>query len=189
MNALKAMVPALDTSCFTLPRCSLDIGDGYAMLTATQSSPTSIRPCEAAALHNYLSAIDPAINPADFYKVMRWARILLPNGQIARSLWKEANIPSEKIQTARNVKVSSLFTVYILKANTSLSSNQPASSPSWRRYIITWYSLQVQSEDPLRWPHSMDPQISKSMKILTRHTYLFIISGMPVICWLRVRDL
>lgn len=139
VNALKAMVPALDTSCFTLPRCSLDIGDGYAMLTATQSSPTSVRPCEAAALHNYLSAIDPAINPADFYKVMRWARILLPNGQIARSLWKEANIPSEKIQTARNVKVSSLFTVYILKANTSLSSNQAASSPSWRRYIITWY--------------------------------------------------
>ncbi|KAG6818948.1 hypothetical protein H0H92_002395, partial [Tricholoma furcatifolium] len=37
-------------------------------------------------------------------KVVRWARIRLPNGQIARSLCKEAEKPLNKLRMARNVK-------------------------------------------------------------------------------------
>lgn len=37
--------------------------------------------------------------------VVRWARLSLPNGQIARSLWKESRRPLNKLRTSRNVKV------------------------------------------------------------------------------------
>ena len=36
----------------------------------------------------------------------RFARLLLPNGQIARSLWHEEKRLLEKVRVARNVKVS-----------------------------------------------------------------------------------
>ena len=35
----------------------------------------------------------------------RFACLLLPNGQIARSLWHEKKHPVEKVRVARNVKV------------------------------------------------------------------------------------
>ncbi|KAJ6493798.1 hypothetical protein DFH09DRAFT_826544, partial [Mycena vulgaris] len=35
----------------------------------------------------------------------RWARLRLPNGQIARSAWKEHRRPLHKVRMARNVKI------------------------------------------------------------------------------------
>ena len=39
--------------------------------------------------------------------VTKWARLRLPNGQIARSAWKEKE--KAKVRIARNVKVSTKF--------------------------------------------------------------------------------
>ena len=39
-------------------------------------------------------------------RVIRWARLQLPNGQIAHSAWKEKLKDLEAVRMARNVKVS-----------------------------------------------------------------------------------
>jgi hypothetical protein len=46
------------------------------------------------------------IKSGDSLSVDRFARLLLPNGQIARSWWHEKKRPAEKVRIARNVKVS-----------------------------------------------------------------------------------
>ncbi|KAJ3924185.1 MAG: hypothetical protein NXY57DRAFT_878269, partial [Lentinula lateritia] len=38
-------------------------------------------------------------------KVVRWARVKLPNGQIARSRWKEDVMALNSIRISRNVKI------------------------------------------------------------------------------------
>ena len=37
--------------------------------------------------------------------VCKWARVRLPNGQVARSSWKEKLKPLTKVRMARNIKV------------------------------------------------------------------------------------
>ena len=42
-----------------------------------------------------------------FPHIIRWARLRLPNGQIARSSWKEKlKSADSQVRTARNIKVS-----------------------------------------------------------------------------------
>ena len=63
-----------------------------------------MHPQEADALLRYLGGLAADSNnwcP----KVTRWARLRLPNGQVARSRWKESLKPLQKLRTARNVKV------------------------------------------------------------------------------------
>ena len=38
-----------------------------------------------------------------------WARLCLPNGQVARFTWKETLNPPHKVQMAHNVKVSHMY--------------------------------------------------------------------------------
>jgi len=45
--------------------------------------------------------------PHGIRKVRRWAHLALPNGQIARSLWKEKEKYFGGLRKARNVKVIS----------------------------------------------------------------------------------
>ncbi|KAJ7690389.1 hypothetical protein B0H17DRAFT_1160001 [Mycena rosella] len=69
VNALKSLIPDLEPDNDCLPRGSEDLGDGYALLRARDEYNQTI--CE----------FSPSLQ--------RWARLLLPNGQIARSAWKE----------------------------------------------------------------------------------------------------
>ena len=67
-----------------------------------------MRPHEAAALLHFLDTAAVARSSVNRYwcpKVTRWARLRLPNGQVARSHWKECLKPLGKVRTARNVKV------------------------------------------------------------------------------------
>lgn len=112
INALYAMIPTLDKDSKTegkLPRGSVDLGDGYVLLRAMDTCRRVITQPEEAALKDYLSRI-PECDPDlldDRWEttVVRWARLRLPNGQIARSAWKESLKPLEKVRMARNVKV------------------------------------------------------------------------------------
>ena len=108
VNALTAMIPDLrPPTCPSLPRGAIDLGQGYILLRARDRYERLMRPQEAGALLRYLgSRPDSASTNADWCpKVTRWARLRLPNGQVARSLWKEALKPLGKLRTARNVKV------------------------------------------------------------------------------------
>lgn len=106
VNALISMVPDLKPCKDSLPRGASDLGGGYVLLRARDRYQRTMKANEAVALKKYLQnrhflALGEGWAP----KITRWARLRLPNGQVARSKWKEALKPNNKIRTARNVKV------------------------------------------------------------------------------------
>ncbi|KAF8059565.1 hypothetical protein FPV67DRAFT_1425563 [Lyophyllum atratum] len=110
INALKLMVPKLDRHAGReglVPRGGKDLGDGYVLLRAMDSCARSISVAEAEAFRAYLEN-DNQITPTTDPTLVRWARLRLPNGQVAHSLWKEALKPLYKLRMARNVKLTYL---------------------------------------------------------------------------------
>ncbi|CDO78075.1 hypothetical protein BN946_scf185020.g1 [Trametes cinnabarina] len=106
INVLKAMFPSLAGDEEHVPRGSIDLGNGYALLRASDRVARRIPPHEARALILYLvrQGVDAAgWTPA----VWKWARLYLPSGQIARTLWKEGEREhtSQAVRRARMVKL------------------------------------------------------------------------------------
>lgn len=112
VNSLIAMIPDLKPSSKSnLPRGALDLGGGYVLLRAQDRYNRHMKETEAAAFKEYLQHQHSLVLREDWLpgKITRWARLLLPNGQISRSQWKEGLKPINKIRTARNVKVHFQF--------------------------------------------------------------------------------
>ena len=105
INAIKAKIPDLKQEP-TLPRGSFSFGDGYALLRATDSMrhPVSNREAEAICASGIL---DNSNEPQGPVEVLRWARLLLPNGQVSQCAWKEKSGGEKVMCCARNVKVLS----------------------------------------------------------------------------------
>jgi hypothetical protein len=102
VNAIKAIIPTIEPADNASPKGSLDVGQGYLLLRRRERTAHAVRPCEAQVILRYLSDNDIHITSAPL--VTRWARLRLPNGQVARSAWKE-NAMSKQPRMARNVKV------------------------------------------------------------------------------------
>ncbi len=119
VNALTAMLPGPSTaSDRSLPRGAIDLGSGYALLRA-QDQLRAMRKCEARVLVAYLmeqpdidlSAITSQDSETEWCpNIACWARLQLPNGQIARSKWKESSRSLDKLRISRNVKVFCILT-------------------------------------------------------------------------------
>ncbi len=118
VNALTAMIPDLRPPKAILPRGALDLGGGYILLRAQDRYSRYMSQMEATALRKYLrTQYSLVLRDIWVPKVTRWARLLLPNGQISRSKWKEDLKPINKIRTARNVKVrTSDFQVKVISS-------------------------------------------------------------------------
>ncbi|KAG6914498.1 hypothetical protein DXG01_016921 [Tephrocybe rancida] len=111
---LKALLPDVDGEAAKegrLPQLAKDLGGGYALLRAMDSCHRDISDVEEDALIQFLEE-DPKcgldrIPPRSQWdtSVVRWSRLLLPSGQVARSLWKESLRPISKVRIARRVKV------------------------------------------------------------------------------------
>ena len=99
VNALISIMPELDTSPKGPPRGSIDLGDGYVLLCKRSKYPVSPDNTLAQVLRNYLPANQ------EIPRFDKWARLLLPNGQIAHSAWRETLKSQENLQVSRNVKV------------------------------------------------------------------------------------
>jgi hypothetical protein len=99
VNALKAMVPELDEPKPSLPQTAFDLGNGYALLRKRDLYDVRPEGGAARAIQEYLG-VD--------VKIRRWARLCLPNGQTARTLWRETQKPAEQVRVSRNVKVYSV---------------------------------------------------------------------------------
>ena len=106
VNALKAIIPDLERFDNLLPHESEDLGNGYVLLRARDQVA-----CKVSNLHE-LYAIRKYIEKDGFVLpngwepyVRRWARVRLPNGQVARALWKEGTRVLEKLRISRNLKV------------------------------------------------------------------------------------
>ena len=89
VNALKAIKPKLDHYVpAEVPQTAIDIGNRFVLLHAQDCTARAMLDYEKEALRKYLEDIqdmDDEWQPM----VTRWARLRLPNGQIARSAWKE----------------------------------------------------------------------------------------------------
>ena len=110
VNALTAMIPSLSPPPPSLPRGAVDLGQGYVLLRTQDRYERLMRPQEASALLYYLGGAlaegsSESINCNWCPKVTRWAWLRLPNGQVARSHWKESLKPLRRLRIARNVKV------------------------------------------------------------------------------------
>ncbi|KIK81510.1 hypothetical protein PAXRUDRAFT_15206 [Paxillus rubicundulus Ve08.2h10] len=97
VNALLSALPELDDSAKGLPHGSIDLGDGYALRKRLKYS---ILPDAQVtqAIRNYLPVSE------ELPRITKQARLLLPNGQIARSAWREALKPPHQLQVSHNVK-------------------------------------------------------------------------------------
>ena len=103
INAIKARIPDLEPEP-SLPRGSFPFGDGYALLRATDSARRPVSDQEARAIHTS-GILDDSNQPTGSVSVLRWARLLLPNGQVSRCVWKEKSGGEKVVRCARNVKV------------------------------------------------------------------------------------
>ncbi|KAF8836906.1 hypothetical protein BDN67DRAFT_991965 [Paxillus ammoniavirescens] len=86
VNALKGMIPDLEPEWDPIPRGAKALGDGFILLRATERTASEVAPSELPAFQSYMTQISARGAPP---KIYRWARLRLPNEQVARSAWKE----------------------------------------------------------------------------------------------------
>ncbi|KAH7879126.1 uncharacterized protein C8R40DRAFT_1158969 [Lentinula edodes] len=98
-------VPALDSDHDLerkTPRGGLDLGNNFILLCKKDRSPRELEVHEMTALQAYVHDSVPAhLIPNDWK-----ARLRLPTGQIACSMWRESLKDQKKIRRARDVKLN-----------------------------------------------------------------------------------
>jgi len=109
VNALKAMFPDLEEPENLVLRGTKDLGNGFVLLRAREATARYITDPECQALKSYLQDTYGIDTPSNWSpKISRWARLRLPNGQVAWSAWKEKIRPLKKVWMVQNVTVRSL---------------------------------------------------------------------------------
>ncbi|PBK58880.1 hypothetical protein ARMSODRAFT_1009949, partial [Armillaria solidipes] len=104
VNALKAMMPELDPLAMRSKR-GIDLGKGYTLLGPCDTTWRRLQPCEVDALRVYKESKGDTISDDWDPSIMKWARVQLPNNQIARSRWKEGKRPVSQVRSSRNIKI------------------------------------------------------------------------------------
>jgi len=90
INALLSVLPTLKPSQ-PLPHGSTDLGGGYVLLRKHDKIFVN-------APHKTVQAIQEFMGPEYVLsRIKRWARLLLPNGQVVRCAWRERLIPAHNL--------------------------------------------------------------------------------------------
>ncbi|RXW12320.1 hypothetical protein EST38_g13534, partial [Candolleomyces aberdarensis] len=109
LNALSAMAPNLSRDHGKpLPHGAVDLGDGYVLLRPTDPKVVVMAPPDMRAYSKYRETVIGLARLSDSATVTcyRWARLRLPNQQIARTHWKESQRSSDaSVRTSRMVKL------------------------------------------------------------------------------------
>ena len=115
VNALKSMLPHLEPEP-KLPHVFVDLGNWYVLLGAHEEYQHRVPEQAAAAIQEQFTHLNQNVDPHWQSSVHRWAQLLLPNGKIMRTAWKEKLKPLNKVRMAHNVMVSflSFFLVKIM---------------------------------------------------------------------------
>jgi len=100
INAFKAIYPQFDCTA-SLPRGAQEIERGYVLLCARDRHTVELS--DEQEIHVFKSFLLACGNPQQKLSIIRWARLQLPNGQIARSAWKE--LQNKNTRNSRNVKI------------------------------------------------------------------------------------
>lgn len=103
LSGFYAKYPHYDSEVH-LPKGSILLSGGFLLLRPADDFPHIIRDDEQRAITSFLLSLNGSIATEDGpNKVTRYARLKLPNGQIARTAWKEDNRADPRI--SRMVKV------------------------------------------------------------------------------------
>lgn len=103
------MAPDLLPNETTLPNRSKDVGGGYVLLHARDRVSQRIDGAEGDAITRFYTRKEGR-DPGNL-RVSRWARLRLPNGQIARSAWKESRMAEPRISRMVKLEVRSFWHV------------------------------------------------------------------------------
>ncbi|KIL60398.1 hypothetical protein M378DRAFT_83751 [Amanita muscaria Koide BX008] len=102
MNAFKAIYPQFDPRP-ALPRGAQDLGSGYVLLCARDRNLFDITDEQELEVFTSFLHASGRDEPIQKLSIIRWARLRLPNGQIARCAWKE--LINKNTRNSRNVKI------------------------------------------------------------------------------------
>ena len=119
VNALLAMFPSISPTP-PFPSGSIPLDSGYVLLGGKDKNPQTLSPYLSQLIQHNLSTTGTIPSTPQTIKLIRWARLKLPNGQIARSLWKEKEKHPDRLRIARNVKVRPLYPYHTLVITTTL---------------------------------------------------------------------
>ncbi|TFK58852.1 hypothetical protein BDN72DRAFT_781498 [Pluteus cervinus] len=122
VNAAVAIDPTL-TINKSYPQASLSISKGYTLLPARDETPYEVLPRENSAILQYLQKARLTL-PTDEEElsIIRWGAVALPNGQRARSKWREVLRAPETTRQTRDISgVGQRFgeVQYFFQLNTS----------------------------------------------------------------------
>ena len=109
-NTLHGLIPDLKPSSKPSTSRNAVKLEQYTLLHKAEKIARTIPPEEAAAIRQYFadprgSHITVSEEWLEQPRIAKWARLWLPNGQIARSRWAESSKPLHKLRISRNVKV------------------------------------------------------------------------------------
>lgn len=103
-NALLSIAPDLKKGPKPIPRGAEALGDEYVLLRAKDTTRRRVSEHAEHAITAYLSnRTQHDFSHAEKLRIVRWARLRLPCGQVARSSWKEGL--RTPLRMSRNVKV------------------------------------------------------------------------------------
>ncbi|TBU59038.1 hypothetical protein BD310DRAFT_818176 [Dichomitus squalens] len=111
VSALIAMFPEALEVPKQLPSGAVELGDQYVLLHPTMRNAQVVPPKDSAAICAYLTSEGIAVPQNWTPRIIKWGRLRLPNGEVARTAWKEC--AGEKrgrpVHRARMVKVRLLY--------------------------------------------------------------------------------
>ena len=106
VNSLKSLIPDLEPDTDALPRGAEDLDNGYVLLRAKDEYNQLIHGAAGDAIKTFLEEANDTVYPDSLSpSLQRWARLRIPNGQIARTAWKEKQKALNKVRMSRNAWV------------------------------------------------------------------------------------
>ena len=99
VNALLVAVSELDMDPKSLAKGSVDLGDGFILMRKCNKVPKFPTAEVAQSIRQFLRLDYQIIH------IHHWARLLLPNGQVVRTLWREELKDASQLRVSCNVKV------------------------------------------------------------------------------------
>jgi hypothetical protein len=124
VDVIKAMLSDMDPDVEKLPKGSNDLGDGYALLRARDERSCEIPDAEGAAVQSFCEQRGYHFTPGWKPRVQHWARLKVPTGQIAHSVWKEKQKLPEEVWMSQNVKVCSTYSLQLLSDPSTTAAPQ-----------------------------------------------------------------
>ncbi|KAF8585337.1 hypothetical protein K439DRAFT_1616023 [Ramaria rubella] len=120
LNALKAILPELDKPKPVARYATVDFGGGYKLLTAQEHVAKVHTGHVGIAVQAYMVREDGANADADVgIKIRRWARLALPNGQIAWCAWKECNKPPSKLKLEGQIEYAEVLFYFCIDVDST----------------------------------------------------------------------